>query len=90
MADITRQESQDAAAVNANRGAATCLWATPTLFIPAPFWFEAENAPWTCMRDEAPQVLGTTERCAACLRWEPRPGTALFEWTRNGLSGEPS
>ena len=54
------------------RTASTCRWATPTLFLPAPFWFDAEACPWSCVRDAAPRVLSTTDPCAACPRWEPR------------------
>ncbi len=54
------------------RHAANCRWATPTLFLRPPLWFEAERAPWTCLRDKRPRVLTTTEACAACPRWEPR------------------
>lgn len=53
------------------RGAANCRWATPTVFLPAPWWFEAETSPWACVRDTTPRVLETTEACATCSRWEP-------------------
>jgi hypothetical protein len=52
--------------------ASTCRWARPTLFFDAPLWFDAENRPWTCVRDAAPNALSTTEACASCPRWEPR------------------
>jgi hypothetical protein len=42
------------------------------LFFPAPFWFDAEVCPWSCLRDAAPRVLATTDLCATCPRWEPR------------------
>jgi hypothetical protein len=54
---------------NAKR-AGNCLWATPTLFLAAPVWFNAEAFPWTCLRDADPHCLATTERCEACPRWE--------------------
>jgi hypothetical protein len=54
------------------RSASNCRWATPTLFLRAPFWFDAEACPWTCLRDAAPRVLSTTDPCATCPRWEPR------------------
>jgi hypothetical protein len=54
------------------RSASNCRWATPTLFLPAPFWFDAEACPWSCLRDAAPRVLGTTDPCATCPRWEPQ------------------
>ncbi len=50
--------------------ASGCLWASPTLFLPAPYWFEAEASPWTCVRDTVPCVLTTTDPCASCARWE--------------------
>jgi hypothetical protein len=52
------------------RRAGNCLWATPTVFLSAPFWFDAEARPWTCLRDTDPRALSTTDRCAACPRWE--------------------
>ena len=58
------------------RSAAGCRWATPTLFLAAPYWFEAEDSPWACVRDAAPRVLTTTDACASCPRWEPRPTAA--------------
>lgn len=65
--------------MSANLNAATCRWATPTLFLPAPFWFEAEMRPWTCVRDASPHVLDTTEVCAACARWGSRATPAAPE-----------
>ena len=61
--------------MNTRRGASTCRWAAPTLLLPAPIWFEAEDSPWTCLRDAAPRALETTNPCAICQRWEPRPST---------------
>jgi hypothetical protein len=58
--------------IRTKRSAGSCGWAMPTLFLPAPFWFEAESCPWTCMRDSVPRVLSTTDRCATCLYWKPR------------------
>jgi hypothetical protein len=42
------------------------------LFLRAPFWFEAENAPWACEREPTLRVLNTTDLCASCPHWEPR------------------
>ena len=53
-------------------GAANCQWATPTLFLDPPLWLEASSRPWTCVRDDTPAVLDSTEQCAACPRWDPR------------------
>jgi hypothetical protein len=55
-----------------HRSASTCRWAVPTISLPDPVWTEADQSPWTCVRDATPRVLETTERCAACPRWEPR------------------
>jgi hypothetical protein len=57
--------------------AATCRWATPTLFLPPPFWFEAEDSPWACVRGGTPRILTTTDRCAHCPHWEARAQTAV-------------
>ena len=54
------------------RSASNCRWSAPTLFLPAPFWFDAEACPWSCLRDAAPRLLSTTDPCATCPRWEPR------------------
>lgn len=69
----------DDAAMSTTLGAASCRWATPTLFLPAPFWFDAERCPWTCMRDATLRVLSTTDPCATCPRWELRPSTVREE-----------
>jgi hypothetical protein len=58
--------------MKAIRNAAGCRWAAPTLFLPAPYWFEAETCTWTCVREPAPAVLATTEPCEFCPWWEPR------------------
>jgi len=56
----------------ADRHAGTCRWGMPTLFLPAPYWWDAEDRPWACVRDGTPRVLETTEACADCPYWEPR------------------
>ena len=61
------------------RTASNCRWATPTLFLPAPFWFDAEACPWSCLRDADPRVLATTDPCATCPRWEPRACAPVAE-----------
>ena len=58
--------------ITSQRRASNCRWATPTLFLPAPFWFDAEGYPWSCLRDAAPCILTTTDPCATCPRWELR------------------
>jgi len=52
------------------QSAGNCKWATPTLFLEAPIWLDAESCPWTCTRDRDPRVLGMTITCATCTRWE--------------------
>jgi hypothetical protein len=52
------------------RRASNCLWATPTIFLPTPLWFDAETRPWTCLRDVDPRTMQTTDRCAECPRWQ--------------------
>jgi len=54
-------------------GAATCLKATPTIFMPSPMWLRAEEAPWTCIRTAPPRLLHSTETCETCPRWQPHP-----------------
>jgi hypothetical protein len=58
--------------MSARRNAANFRWAVPTLFMPAPWWVEAETKPWTCARQELPRPLTTTEPCATCRYWEPQ------------------
>jgi hypothetical protein len=60
--------------IGTKRSAGTCRWGTPTLFLSAPFWFEAERCPWSCRRDPVPRALNATDGCATCLFWQPRDG----------------
>ena len=50
--------------------AASCRWAVPTLFLREPLWLDAQDYPWTCLRDDRPRPLATTEDCATCPYWE--------------------
>jgi len=52
------------------REAATCRWATPTLFLDAPYWFAADDAPWACLGRDAPWVLENTTECRTCVHWQ--------------------
>lgn len=52
--------------------AVTCRWAMPTLFLPAPVWLSAGEAPWTCTRTAYARALETTEVCVDCPHWRPR------------------
>ena len=58
--------------VTRNHSASNCRWATSTLFLAAPFWFAAESDPWTCLCQQPPRLLRTTELCATCWRWQPQ------------------
>jgi hypothetical protein len=53
--------------------AATCRWATQTLWLDPPLWVTAASRPWTCVRDIDARTLETTDECRACVRWQPRP-----------------
>lgn len=54
-------------------GAANCGWAVATLFMPEPMWLDAQDCPWTCLRDPQARPLETTVECATCARWEAFP-----------------
>ena len=65
-------EAPISALVSSRRSAATCRWATPTLTLAAPLWFDAENSPWSCVRGAGPRLMITTDGCEMCPRWESR------------------
>jgi hypothetical protein len=72
--DLARASSPvDRAGRNIEHHASTCRWAVPTIFLPAPFWWQAEDRPWACVRGETPRLLETTEACAECPHWDPLP-----------------
>jgi hypothetical protein len=52
------------------RTAATCRWATPTLFLDAPYWFAAEDTPWSCARDGVRSLTDATAECRTCVHWQ--------------------
>lgn len=56
-----------------SQGAANCRWAVPTLLLSSPEWADANERPWSCLRDEAPVELESTIACATCVRWESPP-----------------
>jgi hypothetical protein len=68
--------------IDKHHGANNCRWARPTFELAAPLWLDAEAYPWSCLREGAPRVLSTTDRCASCRGWEPCPTLPLAE-TRN-------
>jgi hypothetical protein len=49
----------------------------PTLFLPEPYWCEAEESPWSCIREDAPRTLATTALCETCPKWEPRQSRTI-------------
>jgi hypothetical protein len=58
--------------MNDEQNVATCRWARQTLYLPYPMWLNAEDQPWTCLRDAEPRPLDDTDICRDCPRWEPR------------------
>jgi hypothetical protein len=42
----------------------------PTLFLDAPYWFGAEETPWSCARDGMRCLADTTAACRACEYWQ--------------------
>jgi hypothetical protein len=73
---VTDSSRLEIAQKNPGHHASNCRWAVPTLFLPAPFWWDAENCPWACVRGSTPHVLETTEVCGTCPHWEARPVAA--------------
>jgi hypothetical protein len=59
--------------------ASNCRWAVPTLFLGRFLWLSAEDYPWTCLRATTPRVLVTTDECATCPAWEPKPAEQATE-----------
>ena len=57
--------------------ASNCRWAVPTIFLSTPGWTEAEDRPWSCLRDEAPVEMESTTNCGRCVLWEPRAESAV-------------
>jgi hypothetical protein len=47
----------------------TCRWATPTLFLPWPLWFDASNNEWSCTRGDTARGLHDPSNCAVCKGW---------------------
>lgn len=58
--------------MSATHAAATCRWATPTLFLADAQWLDAWDYSWSCQRHGIPRVLRAPEDCARCARWEAR------------------
>jgi len=76
MIDTQSSEQSALATTPAERRVTTCRWGTPTLFLPAPFWFAAEDCPWACTRGPIPRILETTDPCRTCSQWERKSGPA--------------
>jgi SAM-dependent methyltransferase len=72
-ASADRARTTSGPPAHAARHASNCRWAMPTLFLPAPDWWDAEGCPWACVRDGVPRILDTTEVCADCPYWEAHP-----------------
>ena len=49
----------------------TCRWATPTLFLPWPLWFDAAEHEWSCTRGTRPHGIPQPESCGKCDGWAP-------------------
>ena len=49
----------------------TCRWATPTLFLQWPLWYEASHHEWSCTRGAIPNVLPDPAICRTCPYWMP-------------------
>ncbi|MGE3888977.1 MAG: hypothetical protein AB7H81_21310 [Vicinamibacterales bacterium] len=65
--------------MNVEHHASNCRWAVPTLFLPAPYCWEAEDRPWACIRTGSPRVLETTEVCRSCPHWKLGRGRAYAD-----------
>jgi hypothetical protein len=65
--------------------ASNCRWATPTLFLADPYWWDAEGCPWACVRERVPRVLENTEVCTDCPHWEAHPKTTTDGTFTTGL-----
>jgi hypothetical protein len=62
----------------------------PTLLLAPPLWLDADDRPWTCMRDDEPHELESTEVCRRCVRWEPRgEGPVSFGEPCDHLQAQP-
>lgn len=55
-----------------NRRQEPCRWVGLTLFLSYPYWLDAEQDPWSCLRNTIPRPLETTEDCRNCVNWEPK------------------
>ncbi len=69
-------ETHDLEPQEVTQSASTCRWAVQTLSREGPEWLQAEDAPWTCVREAEATVLETTEPCESCPHWEARRQTA--------------
>jgi hypothetical protein len=52
-----------------NKSVQTCLWSTPTLFLPWPHWFLASQHEWSCVRKTPVTVLSDPSICRGCACW---------------------
>ena len=49
----------------------SCRWATPTLFLRWPLWYDASQHEWSCTRGDAARVLVDPAMCRTCPYWSP-------------------
>jgi hypothetical protein len=49
-----------------------CRWARETVRLPYPHWLNAEDTPWTCLRDPLPRPIEDPVICEECPRWQSR------------------
>jgi hypothetical protein len=62
-----------------------CVWAFPTLFLPAPEWMAFTAVEWCCIADGPSQPLDDARVCRTCSRWAERnrpPATTQDEPSR--------
>jgi SAM-dependent methyltransferase len=72
-ASADRAQAKSEVSANVGHHASNCRWAMPALFLPAPYWWDAERCPWACVGEAVPRILETTEVCTDCPYWEAHP-----------------
>lgn len=51
------------------RAVQTCRWGTPTLMLAHPYWLEASQHEWSCVRGVTPCILTDPAVCRTCPFW---------------------
>jgi hypothetical protein len=59
-------------AMNEQPSVVTCRWARESIRLPYPYWLNADNVAWTCLRDGEPHELDDPDICRDCPRWQSR------------------